>query len=146
MRRIIIFHISQLGGHKKAGENIKEALELKNPFLEVFSLNIFDYISPLLEKKINLLYGFTIKYLPQLWGSIYDRKSLVKILTPLRSLVNRYILPEISKLIKEIKPSLILTTQAFPCGIIGDFKRIYKWDLPLIGVIIILIVFGFIPK
>jgi len=135
MRRIIIFHISQLGGHKKAGENIKEALEFKNPFLEVFSLNIFDYISPLLEKKINLLYGFTIKYLPQLWGSIYDRKSLVKILTPLRSLVNRYILPEISKLIKEIRPSLILTTQAFPCGIIGDFKRIYKWDLPLIGVI-----------
>ncbi len=135
MKRIIIFHISQLGGHKKAGENIKEALEFKRPLLKVFNLNIFDYISPLLEKNINLLYGFTIKYLPRLWGGIYDRKSLVKILTPLRGMINRYILPQIYKLVKETNPSLILATQAFPCGVVADLKRIYKWDLPLIGVI-----------
>ena len=135
MKKIIIFHISQLGGHKKAAENIKEALEYKAPSLNIFSLNIFDYISPLLEKKVNFLYGLTIKYLPQLWGKFYDRKIVIKTLTPLQKIINRYALSKIRKLINKVNPSLILATQAFPCGIIADFKRIFNSDIPLIGVV-----------
>ncbi len=135
MKKIIIFHISQLGGHKKAAENIKEALEYRAPSLDVLSLNIFDYISPLLEKKVNFLYGLTIKYFPQLWGKLYDRKSVMKTLTPLQKIINRCALVKIYKLIDKIKPSLILTTQAFPCGIIADLKKILNFSIPLIGVV-----------
>ena len=135
MKKIIIFHISQLGGHKKAAENIKEALEYKAPSLNIFSLNIFDYISPLLEKKVNFFYGLTIRYFPQLWGKFYDRKGVIKTLAPLQKIINRYALSKIHKLINKINPSLILTTQAFPCGIIADFKRIFNFNIPLIGVV-----------
>ena len=78
MKRVLILHISQFGGHKKASENIEEALKHKISSLEILNLNGFGYINTTVENIVNFLYTFTIKHFPQCWGGIYDRKYLVK--------------------------------------------------------------------
>lgn len=135
MGRVLLLHISQFGGHKKASENIEEALKFKNPSLEILNLNGFGYIDSRVENLVNFLYTLVIKYCPQLWGKIYDRKRVIKYLNPLRRTLNKWGIVKFSKLINEFKPKVILATQAFPCGIAGDFKKFYGIDIPLIGVV-----------
>lgn len=135
MSRILIFHISNFGGHKKASENIKEALSFKNPYSEIINLNGFGYVSPRIEKFVDSVYSLTIKYSPNLWGKVYDRKKVVKSLAPLRKAINSLAIPKFLQLIDEFKPKVVFATQAFPCGIMADLKKKYKMDIILIGVV-----------
>lgn len=135
MDRVLILHISQFGGHKKASENIEEALRYRAFSLEILNLNGFGYINPRVENLVNFFYTLIIKHCPQLWGEIYDRKKIVKYLSPLRKTLNKWSIPKFSKLINEFRPKVILATQAFPCGIAGDFKKFYRVNIPLIGVV-----------
>ncbi len=135
MKKVLILHISQFGGHKKASENIKEALIFKEPNLEVINLNGFAYLSPHIEKFISFIYTLTIKYFPLLWGKIYDKKKLIKTITPLSKLINLIAVPKFLSLIRKIDPGVIVATQAFPCGIIAELKKNQRIDVPLIGVV-----------
>ncbi|MCD6229152.1 MAG: glycosyltransferase [Candidatus Omnitrophica bacterium] len=135
MKKILIFHISQFGGHRKASENIKEALILKEPNLEVINLNGFAYLSPYVEKFVDSIYTLAIKYFPPLWGKIYDKKKVIKTITPFTKLINLIAAPKFLSLIKKIKPAVIIATQAFPCGIIAELKKNRWINVPLIGVV-----------
>jgi processive 1,2-diacylglycerol beta-glucosyltransferase len=135
VKRILIFHISEFGGHSKAAENIKEALKAKDHQLQVLNLDGLGYFYPLGGKIVNFVYAIVIKHLPQLWGKIYDRKKLVKSVTPLRRFVNERTFKRLSHLLKEFKPDCFVVTQAFPCGIVGDFKKKFGLKIPLIAVV-----------
>jgi processive 1,2-diacylglycerol beta-glucosyltransferase len=135
VKRILILHISQCGGHKKASENLEEALKSQAPFLEILNLDGLDYINPYVEKIVDSLYTLVINYIPSLWGKIYDKKKVIKCLTPFKKFVSRCGFSKLSLLIDEFKPDIILATQAFPCGLVADFKESYKFNTPLIGVV-----------
>lgn len=135
MKKILLFHISQYGGHKKASENIEEALRYRNPDIEIKNINGFGYVAPRMEKLIDFFYMLTIKYAPFIWGTIYDRKSVIKTMSPLRGIVNRFAIPKILPLIEGFSPDAILATQAFPCLIVAEIKKKYNLDIPLIAVV-----------
>ncbi len=135
MSRVLILHISQFGGHKKASENIAEALRYRAADIKVREVNGFGYITPRTEKVVNFFYTQTIKHFPALWGSLYDRKGVVRGLNPLHRFANRVGMFRISRLLFEYKPEVIVATQAFPCGIIADFKKYHNVTIPLIAVV-----------
>lgn len=135
MRRVLIFHISQFGGHCKAASNIKEALLLRDNTLEVLNINGFGYFYPFWEKFVDFIYTFIINYFPFLWGKIYDRKKIVKELNCLRKVVNRMAFKKLDILLKSFVPQCIVTTQAFPCGIVADYKQKFNFKIPLVAVV-----------
>ncbi|MBD3263719.1 MAG: hypothetical protein GF375_01285, partial [Candidatus Omnitrophica bacterium] len=114
--------------------NVKEALLYKNPQTQVSSLNGLGYFYPLSERVVNSLYMTTIKHFPFLWGKAYDRKKVVASLAPLRKFVNVLTFRKLESLIERNKPDCFVATQAFPCGLVADFKKRFGLATPLIGV------------
>ena len=135
MKKALIFHISEFGGHNKAAQNIREALLYKNPQIEVINQNGLGYFYPRTEKVIDFTYTATIKHFPYLWGKAYDRKKVVKTLAPYRKLISRFAFGKLDRLIKECSPACIVATQAFPCGLVADFKEKSGLKTPLIGIV-----------
>ncbi|MBU2101922.1 MAG: glycosyltransferase [Candidatus Omnitrophota bacterium] len=135
MKRVLIFHISDFGGHSKAAQNIKEALLYRKPDLAVRSLNGFGYFYPWSERFVDAVYAFVIKHVSWLWGRLYDRKTLVRRLNPFRACINRLTFSKLSALIDEFRPDCFIATQAFPCGIVADFKASHSLDIPLLAVV-----------
>jgi processive 1,2-diacylglycerol beta-glucosyltransferase len=135
MKRILIFHISQFGGHSKAAQNVKEAFSYKNCNIDVVTLNGLGYFYPRGEKIIDLIYLATIKYAPRLWGKVYDRQRIVRVLSPYRRLIHQISFRKLDKLIEDYKPDCFIATQAFPCGLIADFKEKTSLKTPLVGIV-----------
>lgn len=135
MKRVMIFHISEVGGHSKAAENIKEALLYREPAVEVVTINGLGYFYPVSEKIINFLYSGVIKYFPSLWGRIYDRKKIVHNLNPIRHFINQRTFQAFSRLLAKFNPDCFVATQAFPCGLIADYKKQFRTTIPLMAVI-----------
>jgi processive 1,2-diacylglycerol beta-glucosyltransferase len=130
-----IFHISDFGGHSQAAVNIKEAILAKEKNAEVVNLNSFQYFYPRTEKVVDTIYSLVIKKIPSLWGKAYDRKTVVKHLRPWHTIVNYFCFRKLRKYIDYSHPDCFITTQAFPCGIIADYKKKYKSKIPLIAVV-----------
>jgi processive 1,2-diacylglycerol beta-glucosyltransferase len=135
MKRVQIFHISEFGGHSKAAQNIKEAFLFKHPDIDVATLNGLGHFYPHGEKVIDLLYVGMIKHFPHLWGKAYDRRKIVAALTPYRRLIHRFTFPKLSSLIKDSAPDCFVATQAFPCGLIADYKERKGLKIPLVGIV-----------
>lgn len=131
-----IFHISEFGGHSQAAQNIKEAILVKNKDrVEAVNLNSFQYLYPRTEKFINFIYTIIIKKIPSLWGKAYDRRALVRYLSPWRVAISLISFPRLNKYIRRKKPDCFIATQAFPCGLVADYKKKYKVDIPLVAVV-----------
>ena len=134
-KKIIIFHINEFGGHSKAAQNLQEAFFYRKPSIEVFNLNGLGYFYPRGEKVVDFIYSITIKHIPHLWGRAYDRKKVLKTLKPYRKLVNRFAFGKLDDFIKKNNPNCIVATQAFPCGLVADFKQRYGLKVPLVGIV-----------
>ena len=134
-KRIIVFYINEYGGHSRAALNIKEAFEYRHSNLEVLGINGLGYFYPRGEKVVDFAYSTVIKHIPSFWGRIYDRKRIIKKLTPFQALVNRVAFRKLIQLIKRFSPSCFVATQAFPCGVVADFKEKYGLKIPLIAVV-----------
>lgn len=134
-KRVHIFHISEFGGHNKAAQNLKEALVYKNPQVDVLSLNGLGYFYPRGEKVVNSIYTTVIKHFPYIWGRLYDRRKVIKTLTPYRKLINQFAFSRFNKLITRYPPDCFVATQAFPCGLIADFKEKRGLKVPLVAIV-----------
>jgi len=128
-------HISDFGGHKLASQNIKDALKLVDPYVNVLNINGFGYLYPRSEKLVNFLYSVTIKRFPHLWGKMYDKKKVIKAFTPLKRIANILGFYKFSRLLKRLNPDCIIATQAFPCGIASDFKKVFNLKIPIFAVV-----------
>ena len=135
MKKIHIFHISEFGGHSKAAQNIKEAFFYKNPRIEVNSLNSLGYFYPRSEKVVDFLYTNTIKHIPSLWGKVYDKKKVVGTIDPYRKLISKFTFKRLDKFIKERGADCFVATQAFPSGLIADYKKKTNKIIPLVAIV-----------
>ncbi|MFQ5952806.1 MAG: glycosyltransferase, partial [Candidatus Omnitrophota bacterium] len=52
-----------------------------------------------------------------------------------REALHKYNLSKIKKLLDKHKPDVVICTQAFPCGMVADYKRTTGSSIPLIGVL-----------
>jgi len=135
MKRVSVLHISEFGGHSKAAQNIKEAFLFKDPRIDVVTLNGLGHFYPRGEKVVDFAYMLTIKHFPSLWGRAYDRRKVIKALTPYRRLVHKITFGKLNRLINESKPDCFVATQAFPCGLIADFKKSKGLKTPLVAIV-----------
>jgi processive 1,2-diacylglycerol beta-glucosyltransferase len=135
LKNINIFHISEFGGHSKAAQNLKEAILYKNPQASVRSINGLGHFYPRTEKVIDFFYNKTIRYFPIVWGKAYDKQKVIHALAPYRTLAHRLAFSKLEKLIKNNNPGCCVATQAFPCGLIADYKKYKGLQIPLVGVV-----------
>lgn len=128
-------HISSVSGHRQASLAIEKALQELDGNIQVKSIDAFRYTNPFWERFIGRLYIIVIKAIPGLWGYLYDNSDVLKKVEKTRSLVHKLNAKKIKKLFDEFCPDIIVCTQAFPCGMVADYKRRCGLNIPLIGVL-----------
>lgn len=133
--RVLLLYISEVSGHHQATISIEDALKILNPDIEVLNLNAFNYTNPISEKIVNRLYLGVIKRTPGIWDYLYDNPAVIKRTQNIKELIHKHNSPKLKKLFDDFKPNAVVCSQAFPCGMLADFKKTYNCRVPLIGVL-----------
>ena len=134
-KRIILMYISDVSGHRSATMAIEKAIKAIQPKTEILNINAFNYTNPISEKVINRLYMGVIKRAPQIWSYLYDNPEVVKRLEKLKNRLHKFNSPKLKILFDKFKPDVVICSQAFPCGMVADYKKYYDSNLKLVAVL-----------
>lgn len=134
-KRIILMYISEVSGHHSATLAVENAIKILSANTQVLNINAFNYTNPISEKIVNRLYMGMIKKTPRIWDYLYDNPGVLKKIEKIRETIHRYNSPKLKILFDEFKPSVVACSQAFPCGMVADYKKIYNSSLPLVAVL-----------
>jgi processive 1,2-diacylglycerol beta-glucosyltransferase len=134
-KRVLLMYISVSSGHHRASLAIEKALKLIEPQTEVLNINSLNYTNPLMERVINRSYMTVIKRTPEVWEYLYDNPKVVKSTQKLKETIHKLNSWKLKTLLDEFKPNAIACTQAFPCGMVADFKKTFGLGIPLFGVL-----------
>lgn len=134
-KRIILMYISEVSGHRSATMAIEKAIKSIQPEAEILNINVFNYTNPISEKVINRLYMEVIKRTPKLWDYLYDNPEVVKALEKIKKHIHKSNSPKLKKLFDKFNPDAVVCTQAYPCGMVADYKKAYGVGLPLVAVL-----------
>ncbi len=134
-KRVLLLYISVLSGHHRAAMAIEKALLSLDPETQIFSINSFHYTNPILERVINRTYNGIIKRTPEVWEYLYDNPKIVKNTQALKVMMHRYNSTKMKTLITDFNPDIVVCTQAFPCGLVADYKVTFGSNLSLVGIL-----------
>lgn len=134
-RKILLMYITKVSGHRAATVAIEKALYQFDPSVEVMSINGFGYTYPTLEKVINKAYMGIIKRTPKVWDYLYDNPNIFKKTQKIKNYLNKSSHQKLSALFEKFQPDTVVCTQAFPCGMVADYKQKHGLKLLLLGVL-----------
>ncbi len=128
-------YISEVSGHHSATIAVEKALRILEPETQILNINAFRYTNPITEKVVNQIYTTVIKRTPKLWDMIYDNPEVKKRLDKIKDLVHKMNTPKLGKLFDKFTPDIVICTQAFPCGMVADYKKLHNSNIKLIAVL-----------
>lgn len=134
-RRILLMYITKVSGHRQATVAIQKAIKIVLPDAQVMSINGFEYTYPILEKVVNKAYMGVIKRVPVIWDKMYDNPKLVKRSKLIKEFLNKKSHKKLHRLFETFKPDTVICTQAFPCGMVADYKTTHGSPFNLIAVL-----------
>ncbi|MDP8229974.1 MAG: glycosyltransferase [Candidatus Gorgyraea atricola] len=134
-KKILLMYITESSGHHRASIAIESALKEISPSVQTLNINAFGYTNPILEKVISKTYAEVIKKKPEVWEYLYDNPKILKNAQAIREAIHRFNSKKLKALLKDFQPDAVVCTQAFPCGMIADYKRNLNLPLPLTGVL-----------
>jgi len=134
-KRIILMYISEVSGHRNAALSIEKAVRILEPGVEILNINAFNYTNPVAEKVTNSIYMGIIKMAPKIWDYLYDNPRIVKKVERTKKKIHKANSPKLKKLFDKFNPDMVICTQAFPCGMVADYKDTYASKLPLVAVL-----------
>lgn len=134
-KRVILMYISEVSGHHSATLAIEKAIKILSPNSEILNINAFNYTNPISEKIVNRLYMGLIKATPKIWDFLYDNPRVVKKIENIKQTIHKFNSPKLKLLFDKFRPDVIICTQAFPCGMVADFKKTYASNIHLLAVL-----------
>ncbi len=134
-KRILLMYISEDSGHHCASISIEKAIRRIAPDSQIMNINVFNYTNPILEKVINRAYMGVVKRKPEIWDYLYDNPKVMEKTRRLREMIHNLNSPKLKVLLDDFKADIVICTQAFPCGMVADYKKTYGLDLPIVGVL-----------
>jgi processive 1,2-diacylglycerol beta-glucosyltransferase len=135
MARVLLTYISEISGHHCASLAVEKAIKIIAPEAQTINVNAFNYINPILEKVINRAYMSVIRRRPEVWEYLYDNPQVVRRSQKLKEMIHRFNSVKLKALLESFRPDVITCTQAFPCGLIADYKISHNLKLPLLAIL-----------
>jgi processive 1,2-diacylglycerol beta-glucosyltransferase len=128
-------YISEVSGHRNAALSVEKAIKILEPDSDITNINAFNYTNPVAEKVVNSIYMGIIKVAPKVWDYLYDNPKIAKRVEKTKQNIHKANSPKLKQLFDRLKPDAIVCTQAFPCGMVADYKKTYGSQVPLIAVL-----------
>ncbi|MCX5709044.1 MAG: glycosyltransferase [Candidatus Omnitrophica bacterium] len=134
-KNILLLYITEVSGHHSASLAIEKSLKAISADLKILNLNAFHYTSPISEKVVNRIYTTVIKRTPKIWDFVYDNPKVKKSIDKFKNAINKFNSPKLKRLFDQFRPDIVVCTQAYPCGMVAQFKKTYQSKVPLVGVL-----------
>ena len=134
-RRFLLLHVTTSSGHHHASRAIAHALRRLDPFCQVINVDAFDYTSRVVRAAIHRSYFSVIRHQPNVWEYLYDNPAVHQRVQRFRTLLHRYHTAKLQRLLETVQPHAVACTQAFPCGMLADYKQQHGLRVPLVGVL-----------
>jgi processive 1,2-diacylglycerol beta-glucosyltransferase len=134
-KNIILMYISEISGHHSATLAIEKGIKMLSDEAEVLNINAFHYTNPISEMIVNRIYTTIIKKTPKIWDYVYDNPKIKNKIEKFQESLHKLNSPKFKKLFDRFQPDAVVCTQAFPCGMVADYKKTYNSKLPLIAVL-----------
>lgn len=133
--RALIFSVSIGSGHDSVARALAEELVYQVPGSTVEIVDTFQYINSVLHKVVVGSYMETLKFTPKVWGYLYDQAEDGERLVDLGQILSKVLSPKLELLLKETNPDVIITTHAFPTGMLAVLKQRGQIKVPLAAVV-----------
>lgn len=128
-------HITPRSGHQRASGAIERMLTRLDPAAHVTNIDAFQYTSRFTRWAVSRSYVSLIRHQPDIWEYLYDNPAVHDRIQHFQALLHRYHATKLARLLDRIRPEVIACTQAYPCGVVADFKRRHGLVIPLVGVL-----------
>ena len=133
---ILIFSVAAGGGHNAVANTIKDNLIQLDETVNVQVVDTLHYINKALHKVIIGSYLETIKYMPKLYGHLYDStETWEKPLSNVSEISYKILSLKLKKLIDDFQPDKIICTHPFPSEMIAGAKKSGKIETKMINVL-----------
>ncbi|NQU73387.1 MAG: glycosyltransferase [Candidatus Omnitrophica bacterium] len=134
-KKIILMYISDISGHHSASRAMEQAIKAVDTDAEVLNINAFSYTNPIWERVVNRAYMSVVKSTPEIWDYLYDNPKVLRRTQGIRERIHRAQTEKLKKLFHHFKPDVVACTQAYPCGMVADYKKTFNLNLPLVGIL-----------
>lgn len=135
MARILLLYITNFSGHHRASMAVERAVRRLDPAGDVLSVDAFQCFNPVLSRLVDRTYMSMIRTAPEIWDYLYDNPGVAQRSQTIRRWLHRYDWPKLRTLLEEFQPTVVACTQAFPCGVVADYKQASGLSLPLYGIL-----------
>ena len=95
----------------------------------------YRYAASLFSKVVSDGYIGMVRTIPQVYGFIYDRAERATAAGGFRVWASEFTARNLRGLMERLRPSAVVCTHAFPCGVMSAYKRLYDPALPVIGIV-----------
>ncbi|MHB8171300.1 MAG: MGDG synthase family glycosyltransferase [Thermincolia bacterium] len=133
--RALIFSVSIGAGHDLAARGVADEIMAQQPGSEVQIVDTFEYINPILHKVVMGSYIETLKFSPKVWGYLYEQAENGDRLFDFGQILNKLLSPKLANLVNKFAPDIILSTHAFPCGMLSLLKQKNRMTIPVVGIL-----------
>jgi processive 1,2-diacylglycerol beta-glucosyltransferase len=72
---------------------------------------------------------------PKLWDYLYDNPKVAKKIKKMKDRVHKFNSYKLKNLFDNFRADAVLCTQAFPCGMVADYKKSFNSKIPLVAVL-----------
>ncbi len=122
MKRIMIAYASYGGGHLSAAKNLKEYIEKKYPNYDVFLFDCMKYVNRVIDKVCGSTYSTITTNVPWFWQKIYTNTQ-EPIFEKILSLSTKVLSYKLGRLLRELKPDVIISTHFFVSHMFSVLKQ-----------------------
>ena len=134
-KRILFLSASVGVGHTAAAAAVRRALTDCDPSVESETVDSYKYAASIFSKVVADGYIGMVKTVPQLYRYIYDRAERATQVGAFRTWASQFTASNLRPLIEELRPSAVVCTHAFPCGVMAEYKRLFDPGLPIVGIV-----------
>lgn len=95
----------------------------------------YKYAATIFSRVVSDGYIGMVKTIPQLYGVIYDRAERVREANGFRVWASEFTARNIHGYMTRMRPSAVVCTHAFACGVMAAYKRLYNPSVRVVGVV-----------
>jgi processive 1,2-diacylglycerol beta-glucosyltransferase len=130
----VLFLSARVGeGHRAAADAVRQRLVTRGLRGEV--VDSYRYAASLFSKVVSDGYIGMVRTIPQVYGFIYDRAERATAAGGFRVWASEFTARNIRGLMERLRPSAVVCTHAFPCGVMSAYKRLYDPSMPVMGIV-----------
>jgi len=130
----VLFLSARVGeGHKAAAAAVSARLAARGMRGDI--VDSYRYAASLFSKVVSDGYIGMVRTIPQLYGFIYNRAERATEAGGFRVWASEFTARNIRGLMQRLKPSVVVCTHAFPCGVMSAYKRLYDPSVPVMGIV-----------